>query len=153
MGATEAVVAGLSYLRMAQQSRARNKELSAQHALQERQILESRRIEERRRGEELRAGQGTQRARFGAMGLTSGAGSASAVLAGLSRKSARDRQDADRLTALRQQGLSYELSAQRRKNLLEPSNYLFTKVMDGVEYGGNKLIDKYFPNSILKRKD
>ncbi len=145
MGATEAVVAGLTVLRMAQQWRARNKELSAQHALQERQIRESRRIEERRRAEELRSAQGMQRARFGAMGLSSGVGSASAVLARLSRKSARGRLDTDRLTALRQQGLNYDLSVQRRKNLLEPSNYLFRQAMNGVDYWGNKLIDKYSP--------
>lgn len=127
MGGTEAilgqvVLGGLSALRKSRAARTQNQQLAAQQAIQEQQIAASRQIEDRRRKEQLRQDRAAQRARFGALGLSAGGGSAAAVLRGLSTRSALDAQDRDRLSDIRLRGIGQGFASRRRRNLLEVRN-------------------------------
>ncbi|MEX2618390.1 MAG: hypothetical protein WD767_20080 [Alphaproteobacteria bacterium] len=136
MGGTEALIAGLTFLRTAQEARAKNRELAAQQTLQERNMAAEREIADRRHAEKLHKDKATRRALFGAAGTSSGAGSAAAVLRGLSKRSAHDRFDRNRLDTLQLQGLRQAAASQRRKNLLAPADYLFGQAMYGLGQHG-----------------
>ena len=136
MGGTEALIAGLTFLRTAQEARAKNRELTAQQTLQERNMAAERAIADRRNAEKQRTDKATRRALFGAAGTSSGAGSAAAVLNGLSKRSAQERFDREQLATLQLQGLRQTAASQRRKNLLEPADYLFGQAMYGLGQHG-----------------
>lgn len=75
-------------------------------------------IEERRRKEALRAEQAARRARFGAAGIGSDAGSAAAVIEGLHERSARRGQEAARQRVLGLQANLLDVQSRNRIALL-----------------------------------
>lgn len=93
------------------------------------QINAAQAAEDRLRNERLRRAQASQRARFGAAGIASG-GSAQAVLAGLSKEAALTAADQSRLNALRIGQINQQLDWQRRRNLLDLSDYKSTAAFD-----------------------
>ncbi|MBL8659856.1 MAG: hypothetical protein JNM75_08890 [Rhodospirillales bacterium] len=93
------------------------------------QINAAKAAEDRLRNERLRRAQASQRAQFGSAGIASG-GSAQAVLAGLSKEAALTAAEQNRLNALRIGQINQQLDWQRRKNLLELSNYKSTAAFD-----------------------
>jgi hypothetical protein len=135
---TQAVISGLTYMRKAQEARAQNKQLAAQQTLQERQLAAERDIADRQDAEKLRSDKATRRALFGAAGTSSGGGSAAAVLNGLSKRAAQERYERNRRATIQLQGLRQANASQRRKNLLEPADYLFGRAMYGLEQYGPK---------------
>lgn len=139
MGSTEAIFAGISLIRGMQSARSQNRQLATQQALQERQIAATRQIEERRRKEQLRLNKAAHRARFGGLGISASGGSAAAVLQGLSTRSDLDRQDRDRLSSLRLQGLRQNFAFQRRRNLLAPRNAFFDRALGALERRGPQI--------------
>ena len=157
MGGTEALIAqavisGLTYMRKAQEAKAKNQEVAAQQTLQERKLAADREIANRQNAEQLRKDKATRRALFGAAGTSSSAGSAAAVLNGLSKRSAQDRFDRNRLATLQLQGLRQGVAVQRRKNLLEPEDYLFDQVMLGLGQYGPGWLGKEAPKEKPKPK-
>ncbi len=143
MGGTELIIAqavlgGLSAVQKSQAARSQNRQLSAQQAIQEQQIAATRQIEDRRRKEQLRRDKATQRARFGALGLSASGGSAAAVLRGLSTRSALENQDRSRLFDIRLQGLGQDFSARRRRNLLEVRNDFLNKSVGFLHQNAGK---------------
>lgn len=133
---TQAVIGGLTYMRKAREAKAKNQEIAAQQTLQERRMAADREIADRQQAEQLRKDRATRRALFGAAGTSSGGGSAAAVLNGLSKRSAQERFDRNRRTTLQLQGLRQGAASQRRKNLLEPADYLFDQAMRGLGHYG-----------------
>jgi hypothetical protein len=144
MGGTEAilgqvVLGGLSALRKSRAARTQNQQLAAQQAIQEQQIAASRQIEDRRRKEQLRQDRAAQRARFGALGLSAGGGSAAADLRGLSTRSALDAQDRNRLSDIRLRGIGQEFTSRRRRNLLEVRNNFLDRSIGLLKRNASKL--------------
>ena len=107
--AANAGLTGLSQLGAARQQRQQQQIAQAQSAARARELQRRHAVEERKRRERLKANVATQRARFGASGLSSRGGSGAAVIAGLSQRT--DQQSADAA-----QDLDFQ-----RTNLLEAS--------------------------------
>lgn len=82
------------------------------------QIKASEAADDRQRLDRLRRAQASQRAQFGAQGLSSG-GSAQAVLSGLAKDTMLAGADRRKLDALRVGQINNQLDWQRRKNLLD----------------------------------
>ncbi|MDS4074240.1 MAG: hypothetical protein RKL24_13830, partial [Defluviicoccus sp.] len=90
------------------------------------QIQQAQEIDARDRQERLRRALATQRARFGAQGVSS-SGSSNAVLEGLAAEANREQIEANALAETRIQQLGSELASAQRKNLLaavQPYNRL-----------------------------
>jgi hypothetical protein len=93
MIAANAGLTGLSQLGGIRQQRQQQQIAQAQSAAQARELQRRQAAEERKRRERLKANVATQRARFGASGLSSRGGSGAAVIAGLTQRT--DQQSAD----------------------------------------------------------
>ncbi|MCP5367680.1 MAG: hypothetical protein H6907_11530 [Hyphomicrobiales bacterium] len=78
-------------------------------------------IRERERLEKLHRDQATQRARFGARGISSAGGSSSALLEGLQHDTLQDIADDRRRTGWGIDDVNLSLADARRRNLLEES--------------------------------
>lgn len=123
MGATLPSVA-LSALQMGLASARQDAAMSAQEdqaKAQMAQIRLQRKAEERERQERLRRALATQRARFGAHGLSS-SGSAAAVLAGIEEEARRESAEARAMAQNRTQGIQDQLMWSQRKNLFDASS-------------------------------
>lgn len=101
------------------------------------QINAAQAADERLRNERLRRAQASQRAQFGARGIGSG-GSAQAVLAGLSKEAALTAAEQSRLGALRTGQINDQLDWQRRKNLLDLSDYNSTAAFNFLKQSAAK---------------
>jgi len=99
-----------------------NAALAAQQQADLAQRQKVQQINTRRRQERLRQILASQRARFGAQGLSSANGSAMAVLKGLSEKFDRDQADEGALEAFQADRINDRYNRQIRKNLLEASS-------------------------------
>ncbi|MFT6582061.1 MAG: hypothetical protein ACJAU6_002502 [Alphaproteobacteria bacterium] len=121
MGGFETVIAGavISAVMEAKSAKQQNKAVSQQQALDQQQLTLAQNIETRDRTEKLRVDQASQRARFGALGVSATDGSAGAVLRGLSKNASRDIGDVNRSSDLQSLSLSQNSANQRRRNLLE----------------------------------
>ncbi|HEC91308.1 MAG TPA: hypothetical protein ENI55_06545 [Alphaproteobacteria bacterium] len=98
-----------------------NAALAGRRQAELRQRRQMQEIDARSRRERLRQAMAAQRARFGAQGVSASSGSAGAVLRGLSERSNRAGQDANKLEAFRVGGINERYNMQRRRNLLEAS--------------------------------
>jgi len=141
MGGTELFIgqAVLGVLQKSQATRAQNRQLSAQQAIQEQRIAATRQVEERRRKEQLRRNKAAQRARFGGLGLSSSGGSAAAVLRGLSTRSSLEGQDRDLLSGIELNGLRQDFDRRRRRNLLEVRKNAFNTGFSLLRQGISRL--------------
>jgi hypothetical protein len=121
MGGFETVIAGavISAVMEAKSTKQQNKAVAQQQALDQQQLSLARNIETRDRTEKLRVDQASQRARFGALGVSATDGSAGAVLQGLSQNASRDIGDLNRSRDLQSLSLAQNGANQRRRNLLE----------------------------------
>lgn len=107
---------------MAQQKNSQS-EAKADAQAQTQQIQQQQEVQLRERREQLRRAMATQRARFGAQGLASGAaGSTESTLSGLEGEAARDEQDASSLSSLRIDRINDDLEYQQRRSLLDASS-------------------------------
>lgn len=95
------------------------KALRQRDALEQQQLVLARDVEARKRRDQLKSDQATQRARFGALGITAAGGSATAVMRGLSTAAQRDANDTDSAFDLKNLGMAQSFASQRRQNLLE----------------------------------
>ena len=91
MGGFKTILAGtvVNSVLDAKSAKQQNKALSQRQALEQRQLALSRNVETKNRREKLRTDQASQRARFGALGISSAGGSSGAVLRGLSTDAMR----------------------------------------------------------------
>ena len=121
MGGFESVLAGsvINSVFDAKAARQQNKALAQRQALEQRQLALSRNVETKNRREKLRTDQASQRARFGALGISSAGGSSGAVLRGLSTDAARDVSELNQAFDLRSLGAAQDFAARRRQNLLD----------------------------------
>lgn len=98
-------------------------EAKADAQAQTQQIQQQQEVQLRDRREQLRRAMATQRARFGAQGLTAGGGgSAESTLSGLEGEAARDEEDATNLSSLRIDRINDDLEYQQRRSLLDASS-------------------------------
>jgi len=98
-------------------------EAKADAQAQTQQIQQQQEVQLRERREQLRRAMATQRARFGAQGLTAtGGGSAESTLSGLEGEAARDEQDTTNLSSLRIDRINDDLDYQQRRSLLAASS-------------------------------
>jgi hypothetical protein len=95
------------------------KALRQRHALEQKQLVLARDVEARKRRDQLKSDQATQRARFGALGVTATGGSAGAVMRGLSTAAWRDENDTNSAFDLNSLGMAQGFANQQRRNLLE----------------------------------
>jgi hypothetical protein len=91
--AANAGLTGLTQLNSIRQQRQQQLIAQAQSAAQASELQRRHAVEERKRRERLKANVATQRARFGASGLSSRGGSGAAVITGLTQRT--DQQSAD----------------------------------------------------------
>lgn len=105
---------------MAQQNSAQA-QAKAEAQAQTQQIQQNQVIQSRERQEQLRRALATQRARFGAQGISDGSGSAAAALGGLQAEADREDQDASSLSALRIGRINDDVEWQQRRSLLDAS--------------------------------
>ncbi len=119
MGGTEAaiiasvIMGGLSMAQSAQQAKHSRNLQHKQFAQQQQRAYAEQAEKERRSREKLRKTLAAQRARFGARGVSSGGGSAAALLAGMEAETARDIAADRRLL---------DMSNSHGRDLLEASN-------------------------------
>jgi len=97
-------IMGLSTMSTIQNQKAAQKNAVRQQQAQQAIQLEQQRQAERDRKDALKRAVAKKRARFGASGLTSGSGSAAAILKGLTRQSEQLATDNRRLTGLAASG-------------------------------------------------
>ncbi len=86
-------------------------------------------IQEREKRARLKRAEATQRSRFGAQGLGSNSGSATALLAGLHKETEQSIADMHGLNNMRTSHLLEQSARNKRTNLLEQRNNLFRKGM------------------------
>ena len=111
---------GFDALQRTQQARSAQEASEAQARAQIEQIRSAQAHEEQQRQRALKKAMATQRARFGAQGLSPG-GSANAVISGLAAEAdAEDRQGRE-LARLRIDRLNTKTAMEGRRNLLEAS--------------------------------
>lgn len=122
MIAMAALQTGMNMVQAKQQARAQNAAAEASAQFQMQQAQQQQAIRERDRRERLRQALASQRAQFGAQGL-GGGGSADAVLKGLTDETERAIQDDRDLMSLSLEALNNRLEQQRRRNLLDLSDY------------------------------
>lgn len=137
--------AALSALQMgmtaAQQERQADAAHDAAKADAQAKIAQMKLIEEandRARREKLRNALAAQKAAFGAQGLGSG-GSAGAVLAGLAKEATFSALEDHKLNASRMDQVQQQLSAQRRKSLLDLSDYRTQAAWDLAQQTGRSV--------------
>lgn len=141
MGGTEALLAisamstAMGVQQAHSQSKAANKAAQAQVNAQARQLRESQAIEERRERERLKQNLATQRARFGAAGVSGAGGSSAALLKGLFDRTERDLDDTRRLNLMRTEDLYTNLAHTKRRNLLDASGKIGQSVLGLAEAG------------------
>ncbi|MBL4721078.1 MAG: hypothetical protein JKY20_08110 [Alphaproteobacteria bacterium] len=121
MGGFETVIAGavINAVLDAKSAKQQNKAVAQQQAVDQQQLALARNVEARNRTDKLRSDQASQRARFGALGVSATDGSASAVLRGLSSTAARDIGDLTQARDLQSLSIAQNGATQRRRNLLE----------------------------------
>ncbi|HRK67538.1 MAG TPA: hypothetical protein PKY73_08300 [Hyphomonas sp.] len=100
------------------------------------QIKASEAAEDRLRMDRLRRAQASQRARFGSYGLGSD-GSAQTVLSGLSKEAAMTSAEQRKLGALRIGQINDQADWQRRKNLLDLSDFRSSAMFDLIGRAGS----------------
>lgn len=105
---------------MAQQNSAQA-QAKAEAQAQTQQIQQTQAIQSRERQDQLRRALATQRARFGAKGISDGSGSAAAALGGLQAEADREDQDATSLSALRIGRINDDVEWQQHRSLLDAS--------------------------------
>lgn len=101
------------------QAKAQDKAMRANADAQSAQLRYAQQVDEADRRERLRRAIATQRARFGAQGLSS-SGSATAVLSGLAAEADREATASANLTSLRLNALDQQVDG--RRSLLEASS-------------------------------
>lgn len=111
-------------------NRATQNAASQQYAAQMAQLSKRYEIEERQRQDQLRREQATQRARAAAGGVGAGGGSADAILAGLTQRSATDKADRRSLLNFEDERVRSSLASAARRNLLETSFNLVNGILD-----------------------
>jgi hypothetical protein len=115
--------AAMSVLQMGFDAAQQSNQAAAQEAAargQTEQIRQTQQIEERQKRDRLRRTLATQRARFGAQGVTGG-GSSQAVLSGLASEAEQQIADSRALAATRINQINNQLAWSQRTNLLEAS--------------------------------
>jgi hypothetical protein len=130
--------AAMSVLQMgmdvAQQGAAASQAKSEARA-QARQLQQADEIATRERQDQLRRALATQRARFGAQGILSDAGSAQAALGGLQAEADRQDAEARATSSLRLDRLDDQLDWQRRRSLLDASSPTYRSTFSLVQRG------------------
>lgn len=101
-----------------QQVKAQNRAAEAAAQAQMDQIRQAQEIENRRRSQALAVEMASQRARFGASGISTAGGSAEAVLLGLQTRADQESADSDSIYDTRYQNISSQLQSARERNLL-----------------------------------
>ncbi len=107
---------------------------AAQARAQIEQIEQSRQANERQRQEVLKRALATQRARFGAQGLSAG-GSSDAVLGGMAAEAQRENQEGRDLAQLRINQIRDQAAWQHRKNLLDASQFASRSAFNLAQQG------------------
>jgi len=95
--------------------------------------------EERQRREQLRRALATQRARFGAGGVSPAGGSAEALLTGLAAKEETNIQAGRGLTDFRIEQINNDLAERRRRNLLEQSSARNQTIFNLLSKGARRI--------------
>ncbi|NQV46547.1 MAG: hypothetical protein HQ504_02070 [Rhodospirillaceae bacterium] len=120
MGGFETVaMAALQVASSHQQSKARQRAITANQQSQTQQIKQAQAIRERDQRDQLRRGLASRRARFGAQGLAANGGSAAALLNGLAEEAETSIRDRRGLDELRLGSIAGTSSQKRRANLLD----------------------------------
>jgi hypothetical protein len=121
-------------MEMAQRDTAQAEEKSTAQA-QIAQVRLAQQTEDRERRERLKRALATQRARFGAQGLSSSA-SSDAVLGGLTKEVEQEALDSATQANFRVDRINDQLAWSRRKSLLSPSSpqnrYAFSMIQQGL---------------------
>ncbi len=119
---------------MAQQNSARA-QAKAEAQAQTQQIQQTQAIQSRERQDQFRRALATQRARFGAQGISGDGGSAGAALGGLQAEADREDQDASSLSALRIGRINDDLEWQQRRSLLDASQSRYRSAFSLMQRG------------------
>ncbi len=107
-------------LRQLQERQTEQQRQSSENAaLDKERIASSAEAAERQRRDALRRAVARQRANFGSSGISSGGGSAEAVLLGLFDETDADRQERERLDSLRFGAIDQNINQQRRLNVIQ----------------------------------
>ncbi|MBL8668916.1 MAG: hypothetical protein JNM48_15780 [Rhodospirillales bacterium] len=131
---TAAMTAVQLGMESAQRDTARD-QAKAEARAQTLQVQQTQAVQSRERAEQLRRALATQRARFGAQGLSAGSGSAAAALGGLAAESERQDQDASSLAALRASRIGDDLEWQQRRSLLDASSSRYRSAFSLMQQG------------------
>ena len=121
---TLAITAATTAMSMAQQKKSANANIRAAQQQNQRAVaLERQRqaIAERQEKERLKQSLATQRASFGASGISGSGGSSQAVLSGLQNQSNRNIADNAFFTDVRVQGLNSNFEEVKKRNLFDAS--------------------------------
>lgn len=110
-----------------------------QAALDRQQIALNAEIAEENRRRALKRAVARQRANFGAQGVGSGAGSSQAVLLGLVNESDEEREQRERLDALRNNAINQDLSQQVRLNTLQRTQLQQRNDLNNLTYGAQRI--------------
>jgi hypothetical protein len=119
----------------AAQQRAASAEARSDARAQSQQIQQSQAIADRQRRDQLRRALATQRARFGAQGITASAGSAEAALGGMAAEVERESADSRAVSSMRINKINDELDWQNRRNLLEASSPTYRTAFSLMQRG------------------
>ncbi|MBK8174233.1 MAG: hypothetical protein IPK66_02770 [Rhodospirillales bacterium] len=120
-------------LESAQQGAA-SAQAQAEADAQVQQIRQTQQIDSQQRRDQLRRALATQRARFGAQGITGGA-SSQAVLSGIEADAAQEEADSQALSNLRIGKIQQDADWQRRRNLLDASSPTYRSAFSLVQRG------------------
>jgi len=137
--AIAAASVGLQMVQQRQQQKAQLRAAQHQAEVETQRLRQRQDIENRQRQEQLKRTLASQRAAFGASGVSGRGGSADAVLQGMRNETARAISDQESVLGLQIGGINDQVDNIRRSNLLQRRNFLQQTALNAAIGGLKKL--------------